>query len=1337
MLDGHVAASTPKVRPMSELVELLTEAFEEAPRRPADAELAGGIRAAAYWSFAPNLEVVVARADTPPADGQAQRAWRNRLDRRPIPLVLVIEANGSSVLVGPSGDPPPVVSLDARLIANELASARELDPLDVRRRLPEAWDRARGAAGLTGLRNVGLFSAHYLKARAPQLPGWDELAETGRAATRGRSLPARLEALGFEAEKKDEGIYVLRASGRPAAAVLAYPAGRDLDRASAGGELPVAGLLREMDTVGAEWGVLASGDVWRLYSAAHPARTTSFAEIDLGQLSDPAYYAALFSARALARDGLAETIARGSRDFAVGLGDRLRERIYDQVVPRIARAIAEELERQDEPPQTREELGAVYDATLLLLYRLLFVLFAEAREFLPVGASAGYREHSLRKRVDAVVATIDAGREFDPRATDIWSDLQETFDAVSSGHTEWGVPAYNGGLFRNDTTRGGEVLGRVRPTNAGLGEALYHLAIDVGETDSGHIDYADLGIRHLGDVYEGLLQFEADRAREDLAYDAARDAYVPAGPGDAVAIGTGQLYLRGRSGGRKASGSYYTPQIVVRHLVNEALVPVLDDHLKAVAQLADQGDEEGAARMLWAFRVCDPAMGSGHFLVDALDVLTDRIAAFLSERPLKPVRAVLGQLREMVQAQAKDLPEGVLAEIRDVELLKRVVLKRSIYGVDQNPMAVELAKLGLWLHAFVPGLPLSYLDHNLKRGNSLVGVVGDEVRDALIPERGTLEGNRVDRDLEEATERAREAVDRVELRLQDIEAAREAERERREALKSVTPIYDRWTAESFGLAGARERITEEHTLEAADDERQSELIAAEQHFFHWPLEYPEVFVAGRRGFDVVLANPPWEKLKVERHDFFQRFIPSLKRIESAEEREQRIAALIEAEPEVNERYEEEIKRVEGLKPYFSAAAGNYRLHGGGDPDLFKAFAERFMELCRIAGAVGCVLPRPLVVGAGSEALRREYFTAWTVESVDMVWNQRRWVFPGINDRVQAVLLAARKTPPAEPVTIPSAGPLNDAQRFARARELRVAYRLTSLESWSPSLELPTLPDPEAARLFERMLAHPRFDSDDRPWRAIPYRELDSSADRDLYNEQGDGWPVWKGNTFDRYQPDLAAPVYWAEPKAVLARLQEKRLRSRGVFEAFPQEVLQDPDTVPPLDCRIVFRDVVRATDRRTMKACLAPPEVFAMEKSPQLVWPRGTERDVLILLAFLNSLSFDWLVRRRVENKMAFGILNALPIPDAGSHAERLAELAGGLSFVDDRYSDFAQRAGIDRGPFEEAERLDAEAEIDARVARAYGLSKNDLERLLEDFNLQAVSAEQRQRMLAFFVDLK
>jgi len=907
---------------VTELGRLLAESFGRAPTAPAETRLAEGIEATAFWSFPPSVEVVLAQAPRLPAEGQAITAWKKRLARRPIPLVLVVEAEGQAIIVGPSGEPPPAVRLDPRLVISDLADARGLDPLAVRQRLPLVWQRVRGAGGLTGLRNVGLFSTHYLRSRVPRLAEWAQLGEQGGAARGARSLDARLRELGFEFDERGAGVYLLRAAGRPAAAVLSYPPNQDFDRASAGGELPVAGLLREMEAAGTRWGILVSGDVWRLYSTDHPARATSFAEIDLTKLGNPAYFAALFSATALAAAGLAETIERGSRDFAVGLGDRLRDRVYGEVVPGIVRAIAGELERLGEPPRSRAELEAVYEATLVLLYRLLFVLYAEAREYLPVEASEGYSAHSLRSRLDAVVATLEASREFDPRATDIWDDLRETFESIARGHTEWGVPPYNGSLFYDDPrTPAGAVLARVRPSNADLGPALYHLAVDKDDDDTGRIDYSDLDIRHLGDMYEGLLSFEADRARDDLAYDSGSDSYVPPAEGDAVAVAAGDVYLRGRSGGRKASGSYYTPQIVVRHIVEEALVPAHEEHLAEVRRIADDSDEEKAALLLWDFRVCDPAMGSGHFLVDALDVLTDRVAAFLAERPLAPVRAVLNQLRETVQAQARDLPAGVLEEIRDVDLLKRVVLKRSIYGVDLNPMAVELAKLALWLDAFVPGLPLSYLDHNLRRGNSLVGVVGNEVIEALQPERPTLEEAWYADQLRKATERARAAVEQVELRVQDVEAAREAELQRIAATFQLGRVYDRWTAESFGIPGARGRIAQMDTLEAEADAREAERIAEDQRFFHWPLELPEVFTRDRPGFDVVLANPPWEKLKVERHDFYQRFIPSLKRVESAAERERLIAALPE---DVHERYEAEIRRIAGLKPYFAAAGHSYR-----------------------------------------------------------------------------------------------------------------------------------------------------------------------------------------------------------------------------------------------------------------------------------------------------------------------------------------------------------------------------------------------------------------------------
>jgi hypothetical protein len=351
-----------------------------------------------------------------------------------------------------------------------------------------------------------------------------------------------------------------------------------------------------------------------------------------------------------------------------------------------------------------------------------------------------------------------------------------------------------------------------------------------------------------------------------------------------------------------------------------------------------------------------------------------------------------------------------------------------------------------------------------------------------------------------------------------------------------------------------------------------------------------------------------------------------------------------------------------------------------------------------------------------------------------LWNRRVWAFPAVFHRTRMTLLAARKQPPASGAVIPSAGPLGDEDTFRRARELRVPFKLADLERWSPTLELPSLPDPQAAAVFQKMMLNqPRFDNAARAWRAVPYRELDATGDRDLFNENGAGWPVWKGGTFDRYHPDLATPVYWAEPGPTLERLQQKRLRSHGTFSDVPVNVLDDPSTLSAYGCRIVFRDVVRATDTRTMRSCLAPPKIFAIHKAPQLVWQRGNEKQMLFVLAVLNSLPFDWLVRRRVETTMSFGLLNALPVPDGGNQTERLAALAGRLSCRDERYEEFSGLIEVECGPLDEPHVSELEAEIDALVAHAYRLSEDDLNVIFADFNDNAVSTAQRARILDQF----
>ena len=221
----------------------------------------------------------------------------------------------------------------------------------------------------------------------------------------------------------------------------------------------------------------------------------------------------------------------------------------------------------------------------------------------------------------------------------------------------------------------------------------------------------------------------------------------------------------------------------------------------------------------------------------------------------------------------------------------------------------------------------------------------------------------------------------------------------------------------------------------------------------------------------MVANPPWEKLKVERHDFY----PAL----HAEPKADRVSR--SASPIAALRAGRAGAIREEIAGYRAEAVllrerGNYDSTEAATPTSSRRSPSGSC-ICAGRRCVGCVLPRPLVSGAGSAPLRREYFTRWTIESVDMVWNQRRWVFPGINDRVQSVLLAARSGHQRQGRHSECA-PLNDAERFARARELRIEYSLVDLASWSDALELPSLPDAAAGEVFQTMTRHPRFDCDD-------------------------------------------------------------------------------------------------------------------------------------------------------------------------------------------------------------------------------------------------------------------
>ncbi|WP_454301829.1 DNA methyltransferase [Salana multivorans] len=240
----------------------------------------------------------------------------------------------------------------------------------------------------------------------------------------------------------------------------------------------------------------------------------------------------------------------------------------------------------------------------------------------------------------------------------------------------------------------------------------------VDETDDGVlglVDFRSLSVREFGTIYEGLLESSLSLATEDLTVDSS-GAWVPAKSGDAVDAPAGSVYFHTASGERKATGSYFTPKVVVDHLIERSIVPALTSHLDKIAGYLKDGDSAAAAREFFDFRVADIAMGSGHFLVAAVDKIESLMRTFLTRHN---VPDVTDELLRLAQAATRKLGNDDVAksEVDEVGLLRRQIARRCIYGIDINPMAVELARLALWIHTFVPGLPMSNLEppRNVRR----------------------------------------------------------------------------------------------------------------------------------------------------------------------------------------------------------------------------------------------------------------------------------------------------------------------------------------------------------------------------------------------------------------------------------------------------------------------------------------------------------------------------------------------------------------------------------------------------------------------------------------------
>jgi len=1005
---------------------------------------------------------------------------------------------------------------------------------------------------------------------------------------------------------------------------------------------------------------------------------------------------------------------------------------------------------------------AVFADAMRIAYRLLFVAYAEDRGLLPVGTPAYDSGYSLRTVRD-LAADLTLGWE--PDGGYLWAALRAQWamllDGVDAGDLQ--IPGFDGGLFDpakcpilDDPAL---IIGDTYVRDLVDALCWTQPALSVNRRDQvarRRVNYRELGVEQLGSIYEGLLAFEPQIAaapmrlarlgRGQAAIIQVTEAgQVPDGADVLASYPPGSFYLFEATGQRKGSGSYYTPRQLAHFVVGETLRPLT---------------ETATPQQILSLRIVDPAMGSGGFLVPALHWLTEAYGE------------ALARAGEDIDHKLDDHERATY---------RRLIVERCIYGIDLNPMAVELAKVSLWLATAAAGKPLSFLDAHLRCGNALVGAtlaswesIPPVIRGSRDPGPDQGHGMATLFDLPAPDLRTVIATrkylavapsdDRLQVRAKEHDFARLIDGDDFRRLRDlgdwwVTPFY----SEDFRDAATwrRARWLIEHGQPFAEPsiaalfDQVRRYVRDEVRPFHWETEFPEVFFddAGERrkdaGFDAVIGNPPWEGITFKAREFYGRFDPSYAFVKTKAGRLERQAQL-RSQDDVAEAWDQEDRKLDGVKGFIKHS-GQYRLlySHGTTFNYYRAFLEQALTLLAGRGRLGFIIDSGVASDAATAEHRRELLDHCTVSQFVLCDNRNR-IFP-IDTREQFLLLVAGKEGATDPLPFTSGvDRLEDLLDLA-ARTLPIPQSV--LKALAPdTLAVPDTRDPALLQLLAVIYQ-------DRPlllspmpeggWRIDWGREFDLHDDRAVLSASGTGAPLREGKHIHQFTSDFADPTYHLTvpdgERALLRRAMKRaklkgdpysRRRRRGE-QPLTGEGIRPAGLESPFDqYRLGFRETARAGDERTLIAAVLPPGTavtHAIHYFYRSEWNEARNgyetilpaRAMAYLVGLLNSLVLDFVVRRKVGSHVTKSVMATVPVADVPLDSGPGATIAALSARLTCRSADFVELAGVlgcECGPLAPWEEQALRAELDARVARLYGLSAAHLELVLADFRQSADS---------------
>ena len=1189
----------------------------------------------------------------------------------------------------------------------------------------------------------------------------------------------------------------------------------DIDKRPPSGtpRLSAHGLVQEyLNKTEHLWAIATNGFRWRLLRDSSLMTRLTYIEFDLEQILNGENFAefGLFY-RLFHRSRLPETADDADKCLleyyhqeSLQQGGRVRDRLRDGVEKALIQLGNGFIQHRDSE-NLRQKLSnnyelrsrsvsdslrgvaignitnyALYRQLLRLIYRLLFLMVAESRNLLLIG------EDTEKARIYLEYYSIERLRELAERPRyhregfqDIWQGLRVTFKLFDEN---WrgqilGLSPLNGDLFGSQTLTDLDDCG-IDNYDLLTGIRCLSLYEDKGQTR--RVNYAALDVEELGSVYESLLDFHPQIKQNQGIYEFN------------LVFGSD----------RKTTGSYYTPPQLVQQLIKTALEPVIEEKLKNLTPQPPslQGNGEhflppspgrrGAGgevisaqeQALLSLKVIDPACGSGHFLLAA-------------------ARRIGKELAKVRTGESQPAPEPLRQAVRDV-------IQNCIYGVDLNPLAVDLCKVALWIEGFATGKPLNFLDHRIKCGNSLVGVLDLDCLDAGIPddafkavtgddkklatdfkkrnkkERETqgqlsifekIEDEGVNyaklwQELADFSENTPQEVKEKERKYQDnlldnhwwlkyvacnlwtaaffmyltehnlqlLPTTATIDRLKRETVQKILNSQSNYVSEALPKGALRVTNYElQGLIEAANK------LAKEKNFFHWPLEFPEVFnpqpenssnyelqiTNYELGFDCVLGNPPWERIKLQEKEFFASRNLDIANAQNKAARERLIKELPKQNPALAQAFED-AKHDAEAQSKFIRESGRFPLTAVGDINTYAVFAETTRSLINDNGRVGVIVP----TGIATDDTCKKFFGDLTQkQNLASLYDfeNREKLFAAVDSRMKFSLLALSGKPIKRG---------NFAFFLTQPKQLENQTRLFQLSPQDIALINPntltcpvfrTSKDAEITKkIYQNVPVLENEKTGINPWGISFMAMFHMANDSGLFHTQDPQIleevedlkvPLYEAKMFHHFdhrwatytdngdtrdltddeKSDLSftvQPRYWVDKKEVENKLSEK----------------WDKNWL------LGFRDICRSTDERTAIFSLLP-KVAVNHKAPLVLLKQNKPQFYCLFVANVNSLVFDFVTRQKVGGtSLSFFILKQLPVipPEryTGKDIEYITPRVLELVYTSWEMQPFALDMGYNGEPFiwNPNKRALIRAELDAYYAKLYQLTRDELRYILD-----------------------